>query len=104
LPIFLVGTEGREPTVQIDASSCILGRIELPSRYSQVTTALHHGRGLREAHQESGRQRPVDLFRSLVGSSRAIQQVRKHIQQVADSEANVLILGESGTGQGSRCA
>ncbi|MBU2478293.1 MAG: sigma-54 dependent transcriptional regulator, partial [Gammaproteobacteria bacterium] len=48
---------------------------------------------------ESGRARTVDLFRSLVGSSRAIQQVRKYIQQVADSDANVLILGESGTGK-----
>jgi sigma-54 specific flagellar transcriptional regulator A len=46
-----------------------------------------------------GEQRPVDLFRSLVGSSRAIQHVRKLIEQVADSEANVLILGESGTGK-----
>ncbi|MFA7388348.1 MAG: sigma-54 dependent transcriptional regulator [Thiohalobacteraceae bacterium] len=99
LPIFLLSEKGKEPTVQIDASSCILGRLELPSRYTQVTNALHQAEVYREAHQESGRQRPVDLFRSLVGSSRAIQQVRKYIQQVADSEANVLILGESGTGK-----
>jgi sigma-54 dependent transcriptional regulator, flagellar regulatory protein len=99
LPIFLLAEKGKEPTVQIDASSCILGRLELPSRYTQVTNALHQAEVYREAHQESGRQRPVDLFRSLVGSSRAIQQVRKYIQQVADSEANVLILGESGTGK-----
>lgn len=99
LPIFLLTHKGKEPTLQIDASSCILGRIELPCRYSQVTNALHQAEVYREAHQESGRQRPVDLFRSLVGSSRAIQQVRKYIQQVADSDANVLILGESGTGK-----
>jgi sigma-54 specific flagellar transcriptional regulator A len=41
----------------------------------------------------------VDLFRSLVGTSRAVQLVRKMIQQVANSDANVLILGESGTGK-----
>ncbi|MDV3239681.1 MAG: sigma-54 dependent transcriptional regulator [Gammaproteobacteria bacterium] len=99
LPIFLLAQKGKEPTVQIDAGSCILGRIELPPRYSQLTNALHQAEVYREAHQEAGRQRPVDLFRSLVGSSRAIQQVRKYIQQVADSDANVLILGESGTGK-----
>jgi sigma-54 specific flagellar transcriptional regulator A len=39
------------------------------------------------------------LFRSLVGTSRAVQTVRKMIQQVANSDANVLILGASGTGK-----
>ena len=39
------------------------------------------------------------MFRSLVGTSRAIQQVRQMMQQVADTEASVLILGESGTGK-----
>ncbi len=99
MPIFLLAEKGREPTVQIDVGSCILGRVEMPARYSQLTNALHQAEIYRDTHQDSGRQRPVDLFRSLVGSSRAIQQVRKHIQQVADSDANVLILGESGTGK-----
>ena len=39
------------------------------------------------------------LFRSLVGTSRAVQHVRQMMQQVADTEASVLILGESGTGK-----
>ncbi|BCO31075.1 transcriptional regulator FleQ [Thiohalobacter sp. COW1] len=99
LPIFLLAEKGREPTVAIDAGSCILGRIEVPVRYTQLTNAMHQAEIYRESRTEAGRQRPVDLFRSLVGSSRAIQQVRKHIQQVADSDANVLILGESGTGK-----
>ncbi|MHC3973625.1 transcriptional regulator FleQ, partial [Pseudomonas aeruginosa] len=34
-----------------------------------------------------------------VGTSRAIQQVRQMMQQVADTDASVLILGESGTGK-----
>ncbi|MGV8242189.1 sigma 54-interacting transcriptional regulator, partial [Pseudomonas aeruginosa] len=38
-------------------------------------------------------------FCSLVGTSRAIQQVRQMMQQVADTDASVLILGESGTGK-----
>ncbi len=39
------------------------------------------------------------LFRSLVGNSRGITEVRELIEQVAPVEANVLILGESGTGK-----
>jgi sigma-54 specific flagellar transcriptional regulator A len=39
------------------------------------------------------------LFRSLIGKSPAMQQVHKDIKQVATSDANVLILGNSGTGK-----
>ena len=39
------------------------------------------------------------LFRSLVGVSDAISRVRKLIEQVATTDANVLILGDSGTGK-----
>jgi sigma-54 specific flagellar transcriptional regulator A len=99
LPIFLLAEKDREPTVAIEPSSCILGKIQIPPRYTQLTGALHQAEVYRESHEKGGRQRPVDLFRSLVGTSRAIHQVRKMIQQVADSDANVLILGESGTGK-----
>lgn len=100
LPVYLVGDKGSGPTVAIDAGSCILGRLDLPPNYAQLTSALHQAEVYIEARRsESVTKRPVDLFRSLVGSSRAIQNVRGMIQQVADSEANVLILGESGTGK-----
>jgi sigma-54 dependent transcriptional regulator, flagellar regulatory protein len=100
LPIYLLSRKGREPTVTIDTGSCILGRLELPPNYAQLTSALHQAEVFTETQRTSNSsQRPVDLFRSLVGSSRAIQQVRKLIEQVADSDANVLILGESGTGK-----
>ena len=39
------------------------------------------------------------LFRCLVGKSKAMQKVRHEIEQVAQSNANVLILGQSGTGK-----
>jgi len=100
LPVYLLAEKGREPTVTIDPESCILGRIELPANYSQLTSALHQAEVYTESHRSAPvAKRPVDLFRSLVGSSRAIQQVRSMIQQVAGSDANVLILGESGTGK-----
>ncbi len=99
LPIFLLAEKDKEPTVAIEPSSCILGKIALPPRYTQLTSALHQAEVYRESQLDGSRQRPVDLFRSLVGTSRGIHQVRKMIQQVADSEANVLILGDSGTGK-----
>ena len=39
------------------------------------------------------------LFRSLVGISQSVSKVRQLIEQVADTEASVLILGDSGTGK-----
>ena len=100
LPVYLLCKKGKEPTVAIDSDSCILGRLELPPNYTQLTSALHQAEIYTDSHRSPpAEQRPVGLFRSLVGSSRAIQNVRKLIQQVADSDANVLILGESGTGK-----
>jgi len=40
-----------------------------------------------------------DIFSSLVGNGPAMQKVKKLIQQVAQTDATVLILGESGTGK-----
>jgi sigma-54 specific flagellar transcriptional regulator A len=99
LPIFLLAEKNKELTVAIEPSSCILGRVEIPAHYTQLTSALHQAEVYRETRAEGAQQRPVDLFRSLVGTSRAVQMVRKMIQQVASSDANVLILGESGTGK-----
>ena len=99
LPIFLLAEKNKELTVAIEPASCILGRVELPAHYTQLTSALHQAEVYRETRSDGTHQRPVDLFRSLVGTSRAVQLVRKMIQQVANSEANVLILGESGTGK-----
>ena len=99
LPIFLLAEKNKELTVAIEPASCILGRVELPAHYTQLTSALHQAEVYRETRADGSHQRPVDLFRSLVGTSRAVQLVRKMIQKVANSEANVLILGESGTGK-----
>ena len=100
LPIYLLAEKGKEPTVTIDPGSCILGRLEVPPNYAQLTSALHQAEIYTDSHRATSvTQRPVDLFRSLVGSSRSVQKVRKMIEQVAGSDANVLVLGESGTGK-----
>ncbi|MBA1272838.1 sigma-54 dependent transcriptional regulator [Stutzerimonas azotifigens] len=80
----------------------VLTSLEMPPSYNKLLDSLHRAQVYREMNDQSkarGRQREPNLFRSLVGTSRAIQHVRQMMQQVADTEASVLILGESGTGK-----
>ena len=87
-----------------------LGCITTETRFSDLSNVLHR------AEVESGvvREEPAveesnkpqtksaqspELFRSLVGNSRETRRVRKMIEQVAPTEATVLVLGESGTGK-----
>jgi sigma-54 specific flagellar transcriptional regulator A len=80
----------------------VLASLEMPPSYNKLLDSLHRAQVYREMYdqaRERGRHREPNLFRSLVGTSRAIQQVRQMMQQVADTEASVLILGESGTGK-----
>jgi sigma-54 specific flagellar transcriptional regulator A len=80
----------------------VLVSLEMPPSYNKLLDSLHRVQVYREMYdqaRERGRQREPNLFRSLVGTSRAIQQVRQMMQQVVDSDASVLILGESGTGK-----
>jgi len=76
----------------------VLANLNFPFTYSQMLEALHKCQIAQEAVEVNGKKR-TPLFRSLVGSSESIRQVRKLIAQVADTEASVLILGESGTGK-----
>ncbi|ARU89175.1 sigma-54 dependent transcriptional regulator [Pseudomonas sp. M30-35] len=85
-----------------DNRRSVLASLEMPPSYNKLLDSLHRAQVYREMYDEArarGRQRETNLFRSLVGTSRAIQQVRQMMQQVADTEASVLILGESGTGK-----
>jgi sigma-54 dependent transcriptional regulator, flagellar regulatory protein len=80
----------------------LLSILEAPLSYNQLLDALHRAQVYREICDERakrGIQREPNLFRSLVGTSRSIQSVRLMMQQVANTEATVLILGESGTGK-----
>jgi len=80
----------------------LVGTINLPASYNQLLDILHRAQRYREAHREnklSQVQRPTHLFRSLVGTSREIQNVRTMMSQVADKDVTVLITGESGTGK-----
>ena len=101
LPVLLLG-EISSADFPEDLRRRVLFNLEMPPSYSQLLDSLHRAQVYREMYdqaRERGRQREPNLFRSLVGTSRAIQHVRQMMQQVADTDASVLILGESGTGK-----
>lgn len=81
-------------------SGDVLGTVRLPTSYSALAGLLHRAQVFDESQRygEAAR-RPLELFRSLSGNSRATRTINRMIEQVADSEATVLILGESGTGK-----
>ena len=101
LPIMLLG-EISAVDLPEDQRRRVLSSLEMPPSYSKLLDSLHRAQVYREMYdqaRERGRHREPNLFRSLVGTSRAIQHVRQMMQQVADTDASVLILGESGTGK-----
>jgi sigma-54 specific flagellar transcriptional regulator A len=88
-------------TAEITAECNLVSVIALPLTYPVLTQALH--RCQEYASRKPFKARPgggkTRLFRSLVGKSEKIQTVRRLVEQVAPTDATVLILGESGTGK-----
>ncbi|MGD8109507.1 sigma-54 dependent transcriptional regulator [Vibrio sp. TRT 21S02] len=78
-----------------------VGDLEYPLNYPQLSEALRHCKDFlgRKGVNVLASARKNTLFRSLVGQSMGIKEVRHLIEQVSATEANVLILGESGTGK-----
>ena len=79
--------------------SGVLTAIDFPVKYRQLTGALQQAQIFNDSRTQPSVRRSPELFRSLVGNSRSIRHVRKLVEQVANSDATVLILGESGTGK-----
>lgn len=76
-----------------------LDRLRLPLRHDAILASLAKVEAARERERQAAGGRPVELFRNMVGTSAGIQRVRRMVEMVAGSEANVLVTGESGTGK-----
>ena len=99
LPLILIEDEKNTTVLSDDIAAGVVSRIKYPVKYRDLTEALQHAQIYRDNQDQQQGACSPELFRSLVGNSRGIRQVRKHIEQVAKSDATVLILGESGTGK-----
>ena len=101
LPVLLVGDPDLS-SLSDDEASRVIARMEWPLNYTKFVDSLYRAQIYRDQYarsRERGRQRGLQLFRSLVGTSRKVQSVRQLMEQVADKDVSVLITGESGTGK-----
>jgi len=103
MPIIYVGdADLLQNELADDARRSVIAQVTMPPSYNKLLDSLHRAQIYREHFTHSrvrGERRPVQLFRSLVGTSRQIQYVRELMHQVADKDVTVLITGESGTGK-----
>ncbi|MEM7209372.1 MAG: sigma-54 dependent transcriptional regulator [Pseudomonadota bacterium] len=99
-PMILVSDNAGHEEVGNPLPAGFIASMKTDIKYPQLTNLLHKAevRTPKSQSKEASSQ-SLELFRSLVGNSRAIRRVRKMIEQVASTEATVLILGESGTGK-----
>ncbi|MGE0386488.1 MAG: sigma 54-interacting transcriptional regulator [Gammaproteobacteria bacterium] len=98
VPVVLLAAAEDAGKLHPELEAGVLDVAELPLRYSRFAVTLQKILAYRENRSQSS-SRSIELFRSLVGGSTAIQRVRRMIEMVAQSDANVLITGESGTGK-----
>ncbi|UTW48923.1 sigma-54 dependent transcriptional regulator [Bacterioplanoides sp. SCSIO 12839] len=102
VPILSIGNAVQPEMLPEGIRRALLAAVEMPPSYNKLLDSLHRCQVYREqyTHNRSrGERREVQLFRSLVGTSRQIQNVRELIMQVADKDVSVMIQGESGTGK-----
>ncbi|MCL7945036.1 sigma-54 dependent transcriptional regulator [Marinobacter sp. ATCH36] len=101
VPVLMVGNPDLKQLPE-DQANRVIARMEWPLNYTKFVDSLYRAQIYRDQFarsRERGQQRGLQLFRSLVGTSRKVQSVRQLMEQVADKDVSVLITGESGTGK-----
>lgn len=101
-PMLLLGSSTLDDLTDPAQRQGVIAHLAFPPSYNKLLDSLHRAQVYREQYEARGgrqQQRDLQLFRSLVGTSRPIQRVREMMNQVADKDVTVLILGESGTGK-----
>jgi len=105
IPLLLIGEGSQDSVSDVESKHHVYGELHEPFTYAQVMAQLHQCQIVYENRRDvtpsdvAKQERPVPLFRSMVGMSKSISHVRQLIDQCAPTDVNVLILGESGTGK-----
>jgi len=77
----------------------LVTHLDMPLKYDAVSQALEKVSDIVVVDASQSVKQLINRIPKLGGSSAAIQYVRTMIEQVAKTDASVLILGESGTGK-----
>lgn len=99
LPIVALSGPGPANPWDEEIDRGCIARVPMPLLPVSVQHALQQVQVYRQNRHLEGDARSPELFRNLVGSSMEVRRVRTLIEQVAQSEATVLLTGESGTGK-----
>ena len=99
LPIVLANDPETKTRFNQEMDIGSIASIDLPLRNQQLESVLQQILIYRQTRHEDGSPRSMELFRSMGGKSTAVKRVRRMVEKVADTEANVLIIGESGSGK-----
>lgn len=99
LPVIALVDPDDEAELDAEIEEGSMARVALPVRHAELQHALQQVIIYRENRHLGGSPRSLELFRNLVGSSAGVRKVRRLIEQVAETDASVLLLGESGTGK-----
>lgn len=101
VPVLVIG-DAAELELDEVLKKKVIASLERPLEYNKTIDSLYRAQLYRDqfsTNRKRGHQREAELFRSLVGTSRSIQEVRSLMGQVADKDVSVLITGQSGTGK-----
>nr|WP_006787720.1 sigma-54 dependent transcriptional regulator [Thiorhodospira sibirica] len=98
LPLALIGEDPPTPE-DVRLSTQVVRCLSYPLRHPELADALRRARYFWISGDATQTQRQTELMHSLVGRSQTMQRLRYLICQVAESDANVLVLGETGTGK-----
>ena len=102
IPVVLIETEIQSSELnQQELRHMAVANLSYPLHYNELNDAIHRAQRFIEhrAMVDNSGGRPSHLFRSLVGTSRQVKEVRSMMAQVAEKDVTVLIQGESGTGK-----
>lgn len=101
IPVLAIGDAS---SIELDdlLKKKVIASLDRPFEYNKTIDSMYRAQLYRDQYslnRKRGQQREAELFRSLVGTSRSVQEVRGLMGQVADKDVSVLITGQSGTGK-----